>query len=183
MVGYGWLNSLLFQCIVFTKQHIKLKTSVIRAMNVLMMEAVRTSETSVCFYETKRRHIPKVYHLRMLHYFLAVRPNSKLYKKLKCDPRAAGCYRQPISKYRFLIGFLCTIFQSNWNIMLGVRNIKYIKRHESKQNNQHSSLASRKIIFPLTGPGRCRGCTSIIAYLFHIPLFLNQYSCISFLYN
>jgi hypothetical protein len=37
--------------------------SIIRAHIVLMMEAVRTSETLVNFYETTRRNIPEGCHL------------------------------------------------------------------------------------------------------------------------
>jgi hypothetical protein len=33
----------------------------------LMMEAVRTSESSVNFYETTRRHVPEGYHLYACH--------------------------------------------------------------------------------------------------------------------
>jgi hypothetical protein len=36
---------------------------VVKAMNALMMEAVRTSETSIYFNETTRRYIPEGCHL------------------------------------------------------------------------------------------------------------------------
>jgi hypothetical protein len=35
----------------------------LNAINALMMEAVRTSETSVCFNKTTRRYIPESCHL------------------------------------------------------------------------------------------------------------------------
>jgi hypothetical protein len=41
-----------------------LTAAIIRAMSVLMMEAVSTSETKVNFYETTRRIIPEGCHVR-----------------------------------------------------------------------------------------------------------------------
>jgi hypothetical protein len=49
---------------MFTNVSEVLAASIIRAMVALMMEAARTSETLVSFYQTTRRYNPEDSHLR-----------------------------------------------------------------------------------------------------------------------